>query len=241
MVKKFLSLGCHVVVWDVVLPATENKLDKVDYHAVDVTNREQVYALAERIGQVDVLVLNAGIVSGKTFLNNDDAAMEKVVQVNCISHFWATKAFLPGMLSRNRGHIVSVSSAAGTIGVVGLADYCASKWGASGFLESLRFELRSLNSSVQTTLVQPFFIATPLFRGARTRFPLILPILQPEYVAEQIVQAVLTGKEVLNMPWMVNLTPCLRFLPTPIFDWIAEFIGSSSSMDKFVGNGKKVV
>lgn len=50
------------------------------------------------------------------------------------------------MLKNNKGHIVTIASAAGTVGVNGLVDYCASKFGAIGFDESLRMELKSLKS-----------------------------------------------------------------------------------------------
>jgi all-trans-retinol dehydrogenase (NAD+) len=76
------------------------------------------------------------------------------------------------MLERKWGHIVTIASAAGTIGACGLgapkprdvdvtADYCASKFGAVGFDEALRLELRKQRARhVRTTVVQPFYINT---------------------------------------------------------------------------------
>ena len=55
---------------------------------------------------------------------------------------------------------MTIASIAGMLGVNGLADYCASKFGAVGFDESLRFELRSLKSKVRTTCICPYFINT---------------------------------------------------------------------------------
>ena len=52
-----------------------------------------------------------------------------------------TKAFLPAMLEKNHGHIVTIASSAGLFGVTGLADYCASKFAAVGFDESMRNEI----------------------------------------------------------------------------------------------------
>ena len=80
------------------------------------------------------------------------------------------KSFLPDMMSRNHGHIVTVASSAGFIGVTGLADYCASKFAAVGFDESLRFELEAQGKDgIHTTVVCPFFINTGMFEGAKTR------------------------------------------------------------------------
>ncbi len=65
----------------------------------------------------------------------------------------------------SKGHIVTIASAAGIVGVNGLADYCASKFGAVGFNESLRMELKSLNSKVKTTCICPYYINTGMFQG----------------------------------------------------------------------------
>jgi len=81
------------------------------------------------------------------------------------------KAFLPDMISRDRGHIVSMSSGGGLFGVSGLADYGASKAAVVGFHEAVRMELYALNKpGVHMTLVCPFFINTGMFDGTRTRF-----------------------------------------------------------------------
>jgi all-trans-retinol dehydrogenase (NAD+) len=78
---------------------------------------------------------------------------------------------MPGMMERNHGHIVSIASSAGFIGVNGLADYCASKFGAVGFDESLRLELGMQGKTgVHTTVVCPYFISTGMFDGAKTRY-----------------------------------------------------------------------
>jgi hypothetical protein len=90
------------------------------------------------------LVNNAGIVSGKSFLEVDDSMVERTMAVNSMAHMWLAKKFLVPMMSRNSGHIVTIASAAGLNGVAGLADYCASKFAAFGFDESIRLELQKL-------------------------------------------------------------------------------------------------
>ncbi len=145
-------------------------------YRADVTNREQVYELANRvrseIGEVTMLVNNAGIVSGKKIFDpeNSDAYMEKTVQVNTIAHFWTVKAFLRPMVEKNHGHFVTIASSAGLVGVNGLADYCASKFGAVGFHESVTAELHSLGkNNVKTLLVNPYYINTGMFDGVKTK------------------------------------------------------------------------
>ena len=75
------------------------------------------------------------------------------------------------MIERNHGHIVNIASSAGLAGVTGLADYCASKFAAVGFDESLRCELHAQGKAgVHTTVVCPYFINTGMFAGAKTRY-----------------------------------------------------------------------
>lgn len=79
---------------------------------------------------------------GKKILDNNEWDLKKTFEVNSISHVLTIKEFLPDMLKLNHGHIVSIASMAGIIGVPGLSDYCGSKFAAFGIDESLRLELK---------------------------------------------------------------------------------------------------
>jgi all-trans-retinol dehydrogenase (NAD+) len=138
-------------------------------------------------GNVTILINNAGIVHGKKIMDNSERDLKKTYEVNTISHALTVKEFLPDMT--NKGHIVSVSSMAGIIGIPGLGDYCGSKFASFGFDESLRLELKKLGSPVKTTCVCPFFINTGMFEGVKTQFPL-LPLLEPDWVADRIITAI---------------------------------------------------
>lgn len=244
MALRFAALGCRLVLWDVnkeglskVAAEISAKGAKVSTNVVDVTDRELVYKTAKEVGPVDVLINNAGIVTGKPILDCPDHMMEKTFQVNTIAHFWTIKAFLPGMVDRKDGHIVTIASAAGQAGVAGLVDYCASKFGAMGVADSLYYEVRKKKWNVRTTVVCPYYINTGMFDGAKTKFSSILPILDENKVADRIVLAIRRGEEHINLPWMVNTIPLLRILPTPWCAWISEFLGVSESMDDFKGRG----
>lgn len=120
------------------------------YVHCDVTRPESVASAAAAVratfGPPTVLINNAGIVSGKRFLDIDAADMELTMKVNVISHMYTVKEFLPSMLEKNHGHIVTIASMAGLTGHAGLVDYCASKYGAVGFDEALRRELYKIGS-----------------------------------------------------------------------------------------------
>lgn len=246
MAFSFAGLGAKVAAWDLneaALQALEAEAKErglsIRGMRCDVSDREDVYAkaaeLTAALGPVDILVNNAGVVSGTTFLETSDEKILKTMDVNVNSNFWTSKAFLPSMIERNSGHLVTIASAAGIIGVTGLADYSASKFAVFGLHEALRMELRRMKSAVNTTIVCPFFINTGMFEGVRTKYPLLLPIMESEKAVKRIVSAVVRGKKRLIMPPFVHSVHLLRLLPVGFFDAAADFFGVNHSMDRFTG------
>ncbi len=209
-------------------------------YACDVSDRGQVAAVAQRVqaelGPVDILVNNAGVVSGESLLDLSDEQIETTFAVNALAPFWVTRAFLPAMVARDGGHIVTVASAAGLIGSPRETDYAASKHAAVGFTEALRFELRRSAPGVRTTVVCPFYIDTGMFAGVKTRFPLLLPILAEDEVVDAIIDAIRRDKVKLLMPFMVRTLPAMRVLPLWAFDRLADFFGVTAAMDEFTGH-----
>ena len=243
--KGAAARGASVVLWDrdaEALRAAEAEVAGVEPvvgQAVDVADRGAVDAAAARLvserGPVDILVNNAGVVSGKRFSDLAPEEVERTLAVNAASLFWTTRAFLPAMIRRGRGRIVTMASAGGLVGVPGLSDYCASKFAAVGFHESLRAELRREASGVGATLVCPFFVNTGMFAGVRTRFPRLLPILDPEMVAEAALRAVERDRALVIRPRFVHSLKLLRLLPAGWLDPIAAFFGIHAAMDTFAG------
>jgi all-trans-retinol dehydrogenase (NAD+) len=253
MALGFSALGAIVVLWDIVEDGLKKvaseiaeKGGKVYTYYCNVAKREMVYQVAEKVqkevGKVDILVNNAGIVAGRPFLELSDDAAQRTLDVNIAAHFWTVKAFLPAMVQSNSGHLVTIASAAGIIGVHGLADYCASKWAAFGFDESIRMELRKKKiTGVKTTCVCPFYINTGMFEGVKTKVPWLLPILDEKWVANEIITAVRRNYAHLFLPRAVKLPFLCRFLfPTEVCDWIADFLGINETMDDFKGRQQLV-
>lgn len=211
--------------------------------ACNLAEREAIAAAAARTlqdhGAVDILINNAGIVDGKRLLEATDAEIERTFAVNTLAPFRTVRAFLPGMLAQGAGHIVTIASAAGIAAVPRLADYSASKAAAIAFDESLRLEFAHDGVPVKTTVVCPFYIATGMFAGVRTRFPLLLPILRPEAVAARIVRAIEHDEARLILPWFVRNVFPLRLLPVAWFDALMAFFGVTKSMDAFTGRKKQ--
>jgi len=212
---------------------------EAEVFAVDLCDRAGFQVTAARVlatrGPVDILINNAGIVTGKTLLRCSDAAIERTFQVNTLALFWSVRALLPAMIARGRGHVVTIASAAGLGGTSRLTDYCASKFAAVGFDESLRLELNRLGHPIRTTVVCPWYIDTGMFRGVRTRFPLLLPILKPDYVAARILDAIRADRRRLVLPRFVMAVLVARILPPTLFDAVMRFFGVDRSMDEFSG------
>ncbi|GGC14926.1 SDR family oxidoreductase [Cellulomonas carbonis] len=240
--------GAHVVVWDVSAARGDAVRDEVlatggsvEVHRVDVTDADAVRTAADRVGDVDVVVNNAGVVSGRRLLDTTDDAVERTMAVNVLALYWVTRAFLPGMVRRRRGTVVTVSSAAGLVGVARQTDYAASKWAAAGFAESLRAEMRAERTGVRTLVVHPYYIDTGMFDGVRTRFPRLLPILAEADVATAVLDAVESGRERLVLPPLVRVLPVARALPVPVFDRLMDVLGVNRTMDHFTGRRDDVV
>jgi all-trans-retinol dehydrogenase (NAD+) len=206
----------------------------------DVRDPDDVVATAEKVraevGDPVIVVNNAGVVSGGRLLDLSDEDIRRTFDVNVLALYWVTKAFLPAMVDADRGHVVTVASAAGLVGVARQTDYSASKHAAVGFDESLRVELHRIAPRVKTTVVCPYYVDTGMFEGVRTRVPFLLPILKQEDVARRIADAITSDRRVLVLPPIVRLIPVLRLLPPTVFDRIMDLFGVNVSMDHFVGH-----
>ncbi|XP_054720296.1 short-chain dehydrogenase/reductase family 16C member 6-like isoform X2 [Uloborus diversus] len=245
---RFAKHGAKIVVWDLNLSAAEETAKIVRSnggeayaYCCDVSKPEKVYEAAgkvkKEVGKITILVNNAGIVTGKRFLDCPDHMIQKTFEVNAISHFWTCKAFLPDMMTDNNGHIVSIASMAGLAGVVKLTDYCASKFAAVGFEESLRLELYSEGyDGIHSTVVCPYFINTGMFDGAK---PGLFTMMTPEYVADEIVSAVLVNQEVLLLPKTFNLLIALKAMFPAKATARAMLSLEQHSCDELVGRSKK--
>ncbi|XP_062836420.1 epidermal retinol dehydrogenase 2 isoform X2 [Anolis carolinensis] len=252
MALKFARLGATLVLWDINLEgnketarlARKNGASRVHDYICDCSKRQEIYRTADQVkrevGDVSILINNAGVVTGKKFLDSPDLLIEKTIEVNIMAHFWTVKAFLPAMLATNHGHIVTIASSAGLIGVTGLADYCASKFAAVGFAESLAVEMLTMGKTgIKSTIVCPYFINTGMFDGCQTKWPHVLPILDAEYAAEKIVSGVLRDQVYVYMPRSIYVFNALKsMLSAKLFFLAGDYLGSFHFMDKFRGRTK---
>uniref|UniRef100_A0A8D2D1P3 Estradiol 17-beta-dehydrogenase 11 n=1 Tax=Sciurus vulgaris TaxID=55149 RepID=A0A8D2D1P3_SCIVU len=114
-----------------------------------------------------------------------------------------TKAFLPSMMKNNHGHIVTVASAAGLIGIPFLMAYCSSKFAAVGFHGALTEELDALEKTgIKTTCLCPNFINTGFIKNPSTNLG---PTLEPEEVVNELMNGILTEKRMVLVPSLLKI------------------------------------
>ncbi|MBN1289069.1 MAG: SDR family NAD(P)-dependent oxidoreductase, partial [Actinobacteria bacterium] len=157
---------------------------------LDVSKREECFALAERIekeiGTVDILVNNAGIFRGGPVLDYPPDAARKLVEVNQLGMLWMMQAFIPGMLEQRSGHVVNMCSVAGKVGVSYMGPYCATKAAVIMMTDSIRLEL--YGKGIDFTIIDPYFVSTGMFTGGKPMF--FTRWQTPEKVSKKTVNGV---------------------------------------------------
>jgi len=132
-------------------------LDRIEIHALDVTNSDQIEALATLVAarkiRLDAIVNNAGFALAGFADDVSDTELRLQFDTNFFGAVAVTRAFLPQLRRQRSGHIVMVSSISGRIGFPGVSSYCASKFALEGWSETLRMELQPLG--IQVVLIEP--------------------------------------------------------------------------------------
>jgi len=180
------------------------------------------------------LVNNAGIVTGGDFLDCKDEKIIKTMNVNCISHFWTLKAFLPRMIEKNSGHIVTVASAAGLFGMPRLVDYCSSKFAAVGLSESLDMEMKyRKKTGVHVTTVCPFYIDTGMFKGVHSN---LIPIIKADDAVSAIMEGVLRNESHIILPKITKLSYFFKgMMSNKMLYILGEKVEVMGTMESFKG------
>ena len=157
--------------------------------AADVAEPDQVSRLVDLVrgalGEIDVLVNNAGVLIARPFEELTLEDWDVTMATNLRSLYLTTRLVLPSMRARRRGTIVNVASLAGRNGFVGGSAYSASKHAVLGFSRSLMLEARKDNVRVVT--VCPGSVATGMLRGQAMLKPDPERILRPEDVAASVL------------------------------------------------------
>ncbi|EAW06309.1 short chain dehydrogenase/reductase family protein [Aspergillus clavatus NRRL 1] len=191
--------GIKVAILDIQPPESQPLAPTVRFYECDISSPSAIAAAAADIrsslGEPTILINNAGICSGKTILGSTEAQTRLHFEVNTLAHYWLAREFLPAMVTRNHGMVVTVASQAGYVTTPNLVDYAATKSAAISFHEGLAAELvaRYRAPCVRTVLLTPGSTRTTLIGRLTPEDTWFNPLLRPETVAEALVAQILSG------------------------------------------------
>jgi NAD(P)-dependent dehydrogenase (short-subunit alcohol dehydrogenase family) len=213
LARALVSEGCRVAIGDVDTAAAKAVASELGSGtlglALDVTDRAGFTAFLDdverRLGPIDVLVNNAGIMPVGPLDQEDDAAMIRLLGINLHAVIHGTKEAMRRMKPRGTGHIVNISSSAGKSGFPNLASYCATKHGVVGLSEAVRLELRG--TGVEVSVVMPGIVRTELSTGL-VETPAFKSVTA-EQVADAIVDALKFARFDVFVPKSIG--PALAF------------------------------
>ena len=189
----------------------------------DVTDQSQVDAMVDRVverwGRVDILVSNAGEYVRAYIDTLTVGHLQRSMAVNFYGGVYAILAVLPHMQRMGRGHIVTVTSMDGKIGMPKDAPYATAKFAMTAFAEVLRQELRGRGIYVSNVL--PGRVDTPMIQNLKV--PWISAKIPPEAVARAVLHAIEKRKPEVIIPPKAILLYYIHTFSPGISDWFARF------------------
>ncbi|KHJ33899.1 putative short-chain dehydrogenase reductase [Erysiphe necator] len=199
MAKEFAKRGVKVIILDLREPK-ESVPVNVHFYKCDVTSTAEIADTAISIrkdhGDPTVLINNAGIATLNSIFGGTEKSIRDTFEVNTISHFWMVREFVPAMVRKNHGHVVTIASMASYVVHALNVDYCCTKASALVFHEGLSSELKNIYDApnIRTTTINPAWIRTPLIEEFVHSKHWKAPFMEPDFVVQKIVNQVMAGQ-----------------------------------------------
>lgn len=221
--------GAIVVIGDIEVEHARRVADEIGPNAtaleLDVADIESFINFVDaagRIGPVDVFVNNAGIQRTGAFVDQTLESQHREIAINLGGVVTGMGLVLPGMLKRNYGHIVNVSSMAGKMSVPGAAVYTASKFGVASLSRAVRSEIAA--SKVTITTVLPSAVKTELTAGLNISG---VPKASPQEIAREIVASCRHGRAEVTMPkWLAPIGVIEQAIPERAGEFVKRMVGA---------------
>ncbi|KAL0267853.1 UNVERIFIED_CONTAM: hypothetical protein PYX00_010004 [Menopon gallinae] len=238
LARQYGELGAEVVCVDINKETNNETVEeltkmgiKAHGYTCDVSSWETVNELQQKVekevGDVSILVNNAGIMPCKSFFAHKPEEIRKMFEINVFAHFWMLQAFLPKMMKKNKGHVVAISSVAGLVGGANVVPYCGSKFAVRGYMEGIAEEFRKENRDIKFTTIYPFITDTGLCKRPRIRFSNCMKILSPAETAAYIITAQRRNyNEAAVPPYLFFVNAFVRTLPRPCGHQLIDFLDS---------------
>ena len=205
---------------------TADEMKRISLYRCDISSPDEVHTAAEAVrsdhGSPSILINNAGIGNTHTILDIPPKTLQTLFGVNILGHWYTIQEFLPDMIAKRKGHIMSTSSMSAWVGFAGAADYAATKTGLTALHESLAQELKHRYKCphIKTSIVYPIWTKTRMTasieKGIRQTSQ---PLMEPEDVAEAMVRQIIAAKSgrIFLGP---GIATAVRALPI----WIQEIV-----------------
>jgi len=165
-------------------------------------------------GPIDMLVNNAGVQRMGPFAQQSLTGLHREVAINLTGVINGMHLVLPGMIERDRGHIVNVASMAAKVTTPGMAVYSATKFAVAALSRAVRAELQG--TGVTLTTIMPTATRTELTSGVSLD---LLPTRQPEDIAAAIVASARHGRREVTVPrWLAPFGAIEEAVPEPVLE-----------------------
>ncbi|MBL1077346.1 SDR family oxidoreductase [Nocardia sp. 2] len=197
------------------------------YDRLDVTDQQSFEAFLDeverRLGPIDVLINNAGIMPTGRLVDEPDAITRRILDINVYGVILGSKLAIARMLPRGRGQVINIASLAGESHIPGLATYNASKHAVLGFTDTLREEYRG--TGLRFSSVLPTLTKTEL--GSGVSLPSLLKPAEPEEIADAIAKLIVEPKSKVRVTAVAGLlAQVVRLLPEAVGDALGRALGS---------------
>jgi NAD(P)-dependent dehydrogenase (short-subunit alcohol dehydrogenase family) len=164
------GLGAKVAIGDIDRSAVKEASSQLGLEVgrrLDVTDRRSftdfLDAVEERLGPLDVLVNNAGVIAVGSAVDEADAVTQRLLDVNIYGVILGTKLAAQRMLPRGHGHVINIASLGSVLPTEGVATYCATKHAVLGYTDTVRMENRG--SGVHFSAILPTLTNTEMITG----------------------------------------------------------------------------
>jgi len=224
-----IAQGARVAIGDIDAPLAEKTASELGSGtlglSLDVTSRESFDAflteVENRVGPVDVVINNAGIMPVGPFVDETDSTAQRLVDINLHGVIHGSKLALERFMPRGRGHLVNIASVAGKGGFPGGATYCATKHAVVGLSEAIRAEMRK--TDIDVSIVMPVVVNTELGSGLQKSRG--IKVVEPEDVANAIVEALRTGRVDVYVPKQMRvLFRLMNIVPRGLADFVTKVL-----------------
>lgn len=192
--RAFAAKGARVVATDINgegVAAVAEEIGGLGI-ACDIADETAVRRMVEEaeatLGPVDLFFSNAGIVANSGPVDTTDEMWDRQWHINVMSHIYALRAVLPGMLKRGSGYLVHTASMAGILSSHGDLPYAMTKHAVVGLAEWLSFTYH--DRGIRTSLLAPLGVQTPLLDSMKLDSSAIGPVKSPEEVAAMVIAAI---------------------------------------------------